>query len=55
MSPLQRYAAMRGIDTAYLENIAGGMFDYEPMSEKWMKTKENVKRELERRNARKNI
>lgn len=58
MSPLQRYEAMlndpdliRGIDTAYLENIAGGMFDFEPMSEKWLKTKENVKKELERRNA----
>lgn len=58
MSPFQRYEVMlndpdliRGIDTAYLENIAGGMFDFEPMSEKWLKTKENVKRELERRNA----
>ena len=58
LSPLQRYEAMlndpdliRGIDSAYLENIAGGMFDYEPMSDKWLKTKENVKKELERRNA----
>lgn len=58
LSPLQRYEAMlndpdliRGIDTAYLENIAGGMFDFEPTSEKWLKTKDNVKKELERRNA----